>query len=231
LLLLGWWLAAARRVNSTVDWFCFSTVTAFAAHALVEYPHAYVYFLVPAAVCVGRLEIRRHSAAWRMPVWAAAAAVGAVGCAAAAIVADYLPLAEDRPVVQMWLARVGGQRELPPAPRARVLDHMEAAARLARVVPAVGMTDEQLAELEKVSRRFPTIFFLRQLSLSLALNGRFDEAATELHRLRGLHGERFYRAALEELEELAATSRPELRPLLALLRASEPALPTLPRLR
>lgn len=216
-----WYVAAGRSVKTPDDGFRFCVITAFIAHALVEYPHAYAYFLIPVAVLAGQLEAQREGTSFACSKWVMACGAGIAACAVVLIANDYLPLADDRRIVQMWLARIGGERQLPPAPNTLVLDQMGAAARMSRVVPGVDMPPEQLAELEKIARRFPTIYFLRRLSVALALNGRSNEAFTELQRLRGLHGDTFYRIAVNEMKELSETGRPELKGLLARIEQSE----------
>ena len=227
-----WYIAAGRSVKTPDDAFRFCVVTAFMAHALVEYPHAYAYFLIPVAVLAGQLDAQREGVSFACSRWVMACGAGIAACAVVVVVNDYLPLADDRRIVQMWLARIGGERQLPPAPNTLVLDQMGGAAKMSRVVPAPAMPPEQLAELAKIARRFPTIYFLRRLSMALALNGHPNEAFTELQRLRGLHGDTFYRLAVDEMKELSATSRPELKSLLARIeqweRGSALSLPTTP---
>jgi len=216
-----WYIAAGRSVKTPDEGFRFCVVTAFLAHALVEYPHAYAYFLIPVAVLAGQLEAQREGMSFACSRWVLACGTGIAACTVVLVANDYLPLADDRRVVQMWLARIGGERQLPPSPDTLVLDQMGAAARMSRVVPGPDMPPEQLADLEKIARRFPTIYFLRRLSVALALNGRSHEAFTELQRLRGLHGDPFYRIAVHEMKELSETGRPELKSLLAQIEQSE----------
>jgi len=225
-----WYVATGRSVKTPDDGFRFCVITAFVAHALVEYPHAYAYFLIPVAVLAGQLEAKRATVSFTCSRWVMACGAGIATCAFVVVVNDYLPLADDRRIVQMWLARIGGDHPPPPAPNPLVLDQMGAAAKMSRVVPVADMPPEQLAELARVARRFPTIYFLRRLSAALALNGHSNEALTELQRLRGLHGDLSYRLAVNDLKELSETAQPELKSLLVrieeLERESARSLPT-----
>jgi O-antigen ligase len=216
-----WYIAAGRSVKAPDEGFRFCVITAFMAHALVEYPHAYAYFLIPVAVLAGQLEAQRAPVSFVCSRWVLACGAFTAASAVVVVVNDYLPLLDDRRIVQMWLARIGGERQLPPAPNPLVLNQMGVAAKMSRVVPTPDMPPEQLAELARITRRFPTVYFLRRLSAALALNGHSDEAFTELQRLRGLHGDLSYRLAVNDLKELSETARPELQSLLARIEQSE----------
>jgi hypothetical protein len=85
-----------------------------------------------------------------------------------------------------------------------VLDQLKAATAGARIVVRPAMPASELNDLLTVARRYPGAYFLRTSAAALALNGREDEALVELRRLRGLHGEQQYQAAIGWLNETAA---------------------------
>ena len=228
ILLVVWYVRTAERVRTRGGWFQFAVLTFFLAHALVEYPHAYAYFLVPVALLAGQLEGQHAATTLICPRWYIAAVTAMIVAAASAVVLDYLPLADDRREVMLWQAKIGGDRPLVPPPPTLVLNQLAASARWARITPAPGMSDQQIQDQMVLARRFPSAFLLRQSALILALNGRPDAALTELHRLRGLHGDPPYRALVDELRELAVRSHPGLARLVDLIDADASRLPPLP---
>lgn len=213
-VLFGWFALAARRVQGDLQSFRFAVLTALGGHAMLEFPYAYAYFLIPLALLAGQLH-RGIVAAPRSP--RAAKATGLVLLAAAIVLLgcglvmrDYLLVESDRRHLQMRMARVGAGT-LQPAPQLWVLDQMEASARIARRQAVPGMPAADIDALKEISRRFPGQYFLRQLVLALALNGRTEEASVELQRLRAIHGVQAQHAVRVELQELADSRYPTLQ--------------------
>jgi Virulence factor membrane-bound polymerase, C-terminal/Protein glycosylation ligase len=207
--LLAWWyFRRGLKATGAADSFRFGVLTVFAVHSMLEYPFAYAYFLVPVALLAGQLE-----ASDAPPAISAQRAtlyrVGFIGCAVActalvvAIARDYVLAEADRREVQMVMLRIGGVRPFPPVPDFWVLDQLEAATRNARVTVRPGMPAAELDDLLTVTRRYPGAYFLRMSAAALALHGREAEGLDQLRRLRGLHGERQFQAALTALNEMS----------------------------
>jgi O-antigen ligase len=208
--LLAWWyFRRGLQATGAADAFRFGVLTVFAVHSMLEYPFAYAYFLVPVALLAGQLEAG-DSVKEISPRRAMAQHAGFVACCVVctgllvAIARDYVLAEADRREVQMVILRIGGARPFPPVPELWVLDQLKAATAGARIVVRPAMPASELNDLLTVARRYPGAYFLRTSAAALALNGREHEALVELRRLRGLHGERQYQAAIAWLNETAA---------------------------
>ncbi len=219
-------------------------------HSMLEYPFAYLYFIVPVGLLAGQLcrpggpgagplfgrsqptpptaataASSADAANGRAPTFQASVPdsplaapvraawawtvlyfglVTALTAGGIAIARDYLLAEHDRREVQMVLARIGGQRPFPPQPDLWVLDQLEASARNARREIRAGMPADELEDLARITRRYPTAFFLRTSAAAWALNGDEARALLELRRLRAIHGEPAWQASLRWLEEAAA---------------------------
>jgi O-antigen ligase len=262
--LLGlWYVRTGLRVEGPADAFRFAVVTVLGVHSMLEYPFAYLYFIVPVGLLAGQLcrpggpgagpLFRRTKPAAATGVTSATAVTGAeparVGVPVAAgalpaparaawagtalyfalvtaltaggiaIARDYLLAEHDRREVQMVLARIGGQRPFPPQPDLWVLDQLEASARNARREIRAGMPADELEDLARITRRYPTAFFLRTSAAAWALNGDEARAQLELRRLRAIHGEPAWQASLRWLEETSTERGWPLGPFVAQARA------------
>lgn len=211
-----WYVACSRSTSGVENTYRFTVITFAIIHSMLEYPHAYAYFIVPVALLAGQLDRSRSSERLtHMSVALYHLICGLVFIGALTILIDYFPLESDRRVVQMWLVRIGGDRPIPPPPKSIVLDHLEASARWARRENLSHLSVQELEELTALTHRLPSLFHMRRLVLALILNGRVDEARVELARTRGLHGDAQHRRTILWLRQLADTGGPELRPFAA----------------
>lgn len=227
-LLVFWYVRIGIFVRRQGGWFQFAVLTFFLGHALVEYPHAYLHFLVPVALLAGQLDRTRKAATVTLPRSAVTALVLTLTLGSTIATADYLALAQDQQNLMFWKAGIHGEERLPDPPNVWMLDQLGASAKWARIYPAPGMPLDQIREQGVVAQRFPTEFFIRQSILISALNHQFDGALIELQRLRGLFGEAAYRATVSELQALSASSEPGLAALMVAIKSQEPYLPLLP---
>ena len=186
-----------------------SVITVFATHSMLEYPHAYMYFAVPVALLAGSLEFHdapRGAKDATGPVLLQRVIAGFGGLVACVVIAvtvarDYVLAEQDRRDVQMVLLRIGGERPMPPQPDLWLLDQLSASGRAARLEITPAMTDDELAGLRAVARRYPSTFLLRAEAAVLAMRGRQAEAMRVLWRLRGLHGAEQAERALDWMIE------------------------------
>ena len=229
-LLIGaallWFWSIARRIDDVDQWFRLMVVACFGAHAMVEFPHAYAYFLVPVAFFAGQLEASKRPGGGLLIPWAAVVAAAIATLAlGAAVAVDYLRIEEDGRGLRMQLARIGVGTALPPVPPVRVLDQLQAMARTARVDPAPAMRPDEIADLLRVADRFPSLFFLPRAVTALALNDRQADAREQLRKLRGIHGEEQYAIVLLQMQSLAETTYPQLLGFVSALPAAVGVVP------
>lgn len=195
-----WYFRSGLRASGPEQWFRFAVLSLFLAHALLEYPHAYTYLLVPVALLAGQLGAEMPGE-WRLavPRWPlAAAAVLCMGIAVA-VVHDYFLIEADTRDLRAQKMHIGGVWTSEAPKDILVLDQMLALARAIRIEPRASMPPAELRELLQVARRFPTRYLLQQSAAALALNGRAREAHVEMRRLAGMYGPAGHAASVAAL--------------------------------
>lgn len=195
---LAWWLMARmRQCRDRECWFGVAAILAVGVHALLEFPHAYAYFLLPIGVLAGALDGGARGRSLLAPVWLMPSLLVGMGIALALVFVDYLKVEEDHRLMRFQTARIGSTVTPGVAPDVRMLDHLAEYIRYARTEAREGMSGEEIEWMGKVSHRFPYPPALYRYALALGLNHRPEEAGRELLRLRQLHPE----ARIEEARE------------------------------
>lgn len=211
--ILYWWVSRWWRVRTLQALSGMLAVSIFGAHAMLELPHHYAYFLVPIGLWVGIVE--SEVSLWR-PVparWVIAPALIGV-LLLSAIWKDYPAVEEDFRVVRFEGLRIGGLRAGQPSPDAPFLSSLTEFLRFARTEPRHGMTAAELDRMEAVVKRYPYAQSLYRYGVALALNGRLPEAKQQFVRMRHIHGELLYGRLKAQLAENAGGQE-----LLALLNS------------
>ena len=185
-------LALASQVRRVSDpravWLMTGALGLF-AHALLELPLEYAYFLIPFGVSLGMVNAlsARPPAALSLPRWALPTAGAALGTVLTVVALDYLPAEESLRMARLETSRIGTDRINSQTPELRVLDQLEAFLRFVRTEPHAGMTAAELDEMRKVSQRFGFAPSLYRYAIALGLNGQPGEAARTLQRLCHIH--------------------------------------------
>lgn len=210
--LLLWYLRLGLRAEGPEQWFRFAVVSLIGAHALVEYPITYAYFLVPLALLAGQLEAQVGAGArWAMPRALLGALAFAWVLAWAAVVRDYFHAEGDIRVLREQAARIGGLRRTPAPDDLWVLDQLSAFSRTARIEPRPDMPAAELDQLIAMAKYFPSSLFLQQAALALSANGRVDEAHAAMRTLCAVSGDRYYQLALVRMAALVDEGLPASR--------------------
>lgn len=218
-----WYVRSGLRVEGPDQWLRFAVLTVFGTHALLEYPHAYAYFLVPVALLAGQM-VGDGPAVARVPIprWLLGAAAVLCLAFAAATAHDYLLIEEDVRVLRAQKLRIGGVRTSEAPRDIWVLDQMQAMMRALRVDARPNMDPRQLDELVRVAQRFPMRHLLQESAAALALNGRAAQAREEMQRLYGMYGKAGYALTMASLKEQAARTGPSLERFVEAIEADAP---------
>lgn len=199
-----WMWRRACRQKMLDSWFALALIGAVMAHAMVEYPLSYAYFLLPIGICAGVVDVIDNTPTQHFPKVLLIGLVTVVMVLFFGIVTEY-PVAESR-IRQLRFEAMGiAQRDLASEKEQvplRFLSQIESFIEFARSRAVEGMKDDELERMRIVSHRFPFPPSLFRYSLALGLNGRIDEAGKELQRLRNLHGEKHYSEAKLHLRSL-----------------------------
>ena len=214
----GLWLwRRVREVRDPQGLFGLLVAGLLLAHAMVEFPLDYLYFLVPFGVALGLVEASRPGRApgLSMPATAGwATAVVFFGVTAWAAI-DYWRVEDAYREMRFTVARVGRPMVTEPPP---LLDtqftQLAAFHRYSLSTPHPGMSAQEVDWMRKVAHRYPYSPSLYRYALAQAWSGNVEGAQLTLRQMRQLHGEIPHDAAQHELREMVESDHPELRGLL-----------------
>jgi len=180
------------------------------AHAMVEFPVEYAYFLLPMGLMLGAAHRMAQLPSWPVPRVAVRVG-GAVALGMLALTAsDYLVAETNYRSMRFESARVGTDRIDSTAPELRVLTQLEAFLAYARRPPGAGLGADELARLERVVARFPYPAAQFRLAQWQALNGQPAAASRNLQLICAMHRPALCRESLAAWAALQA-EQPALR--------------------
>lgn len=212
---LLWAWRQFRRCDTPEAWCLLAGLLVLAVHAMTEYPHAYLYFLLPAGLFLGALErLNLEARTLPIPRWVEPALLAVGLLLLGAIATAYLQVEEDERSVRFALARIGtppplgaassGLMDLPVAYQHFRLDQVHG-----------GMSPAELESMRQLVERRPFPPALLRYALAAGLNGRDDEARRALTALCHMHpaarceeGRSAWRVAQERYPEIRSISPP-----------------------
>lgn len=218
-LLAGWalWRQAARLGDPRALWLL-AGVLGVVTHAMLEYPLAYAYFLLPVGLMLGAVHALTPGARGvTLPRWAPQAIALPLLLLLGTIAVDYLKAEQNYRVLRLESARIGVTRLETPAPDLLLLDHLQAFLSFARTEAASGMSPAEVDSMRRVSERFAYPPAMFRYALAAGLNGQPDAAAATIARLCRMHAPPRCDEAIEGWA-LARQKFPQLQPLPASAR-------------
>jgi O-antigen ligase len=222
-----WWLLrAASRLRSVPASFAFLVVLLFLAHAMVEFPLNYLYFLVPFAIAIG--IISNDVAPGRfipLPPAARVAMPLAFAMVGGFAAVDYLRVEDSFRDMRFAVARFGQPMpaEAPPLLRTE-FSQLAAFHHFSLTTPKGPVDPRELAWMRNVAYRYPYAPTLHRYALAQALSGDIAGAQSTLAALRNMYGDGPYGTARAELLRMGET-QPILRQLVLPAPLSLPAAP------
>ncbi len=176
------------------------------AHAMVEYPLSYTYFLLPVGMMMGALDgVNPPSFSMPMPRWSVALGATVSAALLVAIAADYVKVEPNVRLLRLETARIGTGRIVSEAPDLWLLSELQAYLRFARIETPAAASSEELAWMLKVAERFPYTSSQFRYALASALSGNPAGAQDMLARLCALHGSMACNQSLGEWTRLIQT--------------------------
>lgn len=187
LLVLSVWawrcLRAVAQQRELV--FPLAVLAALAIHAMLELPHQFLYFLVPAAICAGWLHHAVARKTWQVPK-AAWVAAGATGLLASAVVSiDYFPYQERYTEWRYENARVGTPTGIAVEPP-WVLNQIHDEIALYRLPIDAHLTDAQLQWVNRVAAAVASPAAYHAAAKANAQLGHVNEARDWMMRLNAM---------------------------------------------
>lgn len=216
LLILGlsgvWLWRRLRGCTRIGHWYCIAATLPVAVHAMLEFPHAYAYFLAPVMFLLGALESATGGKAFlHLRAGAAGFIVALVSALAMSTVLEYIKVEEDFRVVRFESLRLGKTPEEHVKPEPLLLTQLGGLLNAGRIKPEPLMTPELIETARKAAVRYPWPATQNRYALSLALNGQQVEARRQLQVIRAMHGERTYQLISASWGSLAEEKYPVLR--------------------
>lgn len=201
-LLVAWLVTRWISVHDIESACALLALTMLGAHAMVELPHYYAYFLVPAGLYAGQVDFERshfRHAQWLLgSVWIAALAIFFGLCI------QYPKAEEDFRTLRFELVGVNAPEGDSPPFDAPLMSGVASYADMVRYRERPGMTRQQLADMEEVVLRFPYSGVISRYVIALALNGREADALTMVAKFRAMYGARAYKGLRSRLEVFQA---------------------------
>jgi len=187
----AWWFVIRLKECRTLDtWFCLSILLIMAVHSMLETPHTYAFFLVPAGLCIGVIEQAHGATKIHIPLWNYALAVLFGWGMLTWVSSEYLAAEEDYRLMRFESAKIGSGTGASSAADLKLLTKLKEKILLGRTTPSTEMTADEISWMEKTSHRNPSPENLSKLALAQGLNGQTDRSARTLQTLEKLYGRR-----------------------------------------
>ncbi|WP_347247359.1 Wzy polymerase domain-containing protein [Thermomonas sp.] len=188
LLAWGLWPHLSRRGSGRAGYWLVA-VLGIGVHAMLEYPLAYLYFLVPAGLMLGMMDaLQPARSAVRLPRPAFLVSWVFLVSLSVVVLHDIVVASTAYTEVRFAEARIGSRRTPPPLPDMWVLDQLDAFVRLRATGSTQPVSDGVLHESRKVVLRQPILWVSVRYAQLLAVSGRHGEAAREQQRLCDING-------------------------------------------
>ncbi len=185
----------------------------FLVHAMLEFPHAYAYFLVLVGLLLGAID------AWSSSVKSATFSIGKStilvifamwGTLLFAVGYEYFSAEEDFRINRFENRKLGETPADYSPPKLILLTQLRDQGKAMRLRAEPNMKAEDIEILVRVSKRYSWAPIQFRTALALALNGRPIEATQQLRTLKGLFGEDIYLEAKESFIRLEKEKYPQL---------------------
>ncbi|MCG3190598.1 MAG: hypothetical protein LKCHEGNO_03348 [Burkholderiaceae bacterium] len=210
--LAGWMLVQVRCVDSAAGCLLWLALAVLGVHAMLEFPQAYAYFLLPAGLMVGALEAMHPSRPVRVNRWLPTGVLLLAAALTAWVGVEYHRAEQNLTQLRFERARivpVGVDHVTPtPAPDLVLLTQLRDFLRALRLRPDAGMSEQQLELMRRVTLQYPSDGNHLILAAMEALNTGPEQAARVLDRMCRMVPPQRCRDALATWRGMAGTSAP-----------------------
>ncbi len=183
--LVVWFWNRATLVRQPQEAVLLMLLFSLGVHALLEFPVEYAYFLVPAGLIMGILNVRLKARVIFMTSrWPLVGLLLAGVLALGVTLRDYARVDESYGLLRLEQSLIGaGRSPLGGPPDVWLLTHLRDWIKLARTKPAKNMSPQALQELENAASAYPSLSSAYVLAKALALNGQPDKARSWLAKI------------------------------------------------
>ena len=211
------WLGKLFFQKNTVEsLFAWVGLLFFLTHSMLEYPHAYLFLLLPAGLLIGIIEGQQNKGGFALSVPRVVVAIIAIAGLAGTVVfwKNYSIIENDYRIANRRMEMDFVPEEQQAASQTILLSNVQAFIYFMRLPIKDGYSAERLQWVEKFIIRYPRKFSLIKFSYILALNGQQDKAIMQIIKLKNIFGISALEEALSYLYQESEKS-PELWPVLA----------------
>lgn len=208
-----WWRRASRIFASKEAAAAFLLLVPFLVHCLLEFPHAYAYFLVVAGLLFGSIDAWTEGANAKVLVVPKSALTVFIAFWISLLVVtgyEYMQAEEDFRINRFENRKMGETPADYSPPKLYLLTQLGDMLKAMRLRAKPGMTAEELETLINVSKRYSWAPMQFRTALSLGLNDRPAEATQQLRVIKGLFAADIYEEAKENWRRLQKEQYPEL---------------------
>ncbi|MDP2074465.1 PglL family O-oligosaccharyltransferase [Hydrogenophaga sp.] len=168
--------------------FPLAVLLALGLHAMLELPHQFLYFVVPAGICIGWLcGLISGNIMWTLPRWC----WGAVGLGLLAVIApitlDYFPYQERYTEWRFENKRIGKRPDI-PVHQPLVLDQLHDELELYRMPLESSLPEDQLQWVADTARSVSSPPAFLAAVKAFALAGKLQEAQRWMDRFNAVMG-------------------------------------------
>lgn len=204
-ILCGIWLfRLGLHAKSTESLFALVAAGFILTHSMLEYPHAYAYFLLPLGLFLGIAQTDiPNQKTFEVSRRAFHYFIGLLTILGGWIAYEYIIIEEDFRLMRFETANIGTIKADEKAPDVILLTQLRDYTRFARTPPVANMSDIELDWMRKVAHRYPYATSLSRYIYALALNNKLSEAQHQLIILKGLHKPEYYIIAVSGLRYYA----------------------------
>lgn len=193
-MMVSFWLwRRVRGASAMVSWYGLAVALPLGMHSMLEFPFAYAYLLIPAALAIGVMEGASGATFWLRVSFRQAACIW-IGTALLALwlAVEYVEAEDEFRVARFELLRVGQTPADHAPPLILLQTQLAALVDSTRISLRPHMPESELNLLRTVAMRYPWSAPQYRYALALALNEREVEAARQLQVMRVQHGVELY---------------------------------------
>lgn len=184
---MGWWIyTRLKDCRDDETWFGLGAILMVGVHSLLEYPHAYAYFLLPLGALAGSIDQKRTGWQASLPSKAVALYLVLYATSFFIILREYFVIEADNRLMRYETSHIAPPSDGLTADNILILNQLSEYDRLARTPAREGMSQDELEWMKNVAHRYPYPPALFRYAVALGLNNHPAEAHVELVRLRGL---------------------------------------------
>ncbi|EBA01122.1 PglL family O-oligosaccharyltransferase [Marinobacter sp. ELB17] len=216
------WIKIFLVSDSKKGFYSISAFSSILVHSLLEYPHAYSYFLLIAGFFIGlslfdvinpdrisnllRPLINRFLKTWghleksvNVPQWVLGMCILIYGSFLTLAWIDYRVLEEDHRLLRFEAASIGTLRADKKAPDVFLFDQLRAFTWVARTHEFVNLEEGEAELIENIALRYPLPMPIYKLAQLRVQQGRIEDAYRELLLIKHLHGDEIYETSRANL--------------------------------